>query len=162
MKVKIPKNAMAGRIIGRHTCVYWCQNPHPSSVAASSSSLGMAFVAYWRSQNTPNELAREGTMTALRSPTHPILLMRTNCGIVASWVGSRNVARTAEKSRFLPGKSNLAKAKAASDEMSSTSTATVVATKAVLAIAAQMLILPAMVWTFSPRRSPGVRTGGYR
>ena len=162
MKVKMPRKAIAGRMIGTHTCRYCRKNPQPSRVAASMSSRGMALLEYCRSQNTPNELASEGTMTALRSPTHPILLMRTNCGIVASWVGSRNVVRTMPNNTFLPGNSNLANAKAANEAMNSTSTDTVMATTAVLAIAAQMLIFSVMVWTFSPNRLPGVSTGGYR
>lgn len=73
-------------------------------------------------------------MMVLRLFIYLILFMRMNCGIVVSWVGSKNVVRIIMKSMFLLGKLNLVKVKVVSDEMSNISIDIVVVMRVVLVI----------------------------
>ena len=64
MKVSRPSTAGAGRSAGSTTFQKIRKVEQPSTRAASISSSGTAWLAYWRIMNTPKALTRNGRITA--------------------------------------------------------------------------------------------------
>jgi hypothetical protein len=97
---------------------------------------------------------------ALSEPTQPSQARVTNCGTSASCIGIMKVASTIQNSARRPGKSYLAKAKAASESKSSTRNVTLVAATTVMPIDPQKSIPSNTLFMFSPRWGPGTSLGG--
>src|SRR5207248_7389797 len=102
---------------------------HPSTRAASINSVGSAETRYWRMKKTPKALAAAGRMSAWRwsaQPNHWAIMMYS--GMMPNWVGTIIVAITVPSRAPRPRKRSLAKAKPASDEVSTTEIVTIEAT----------------------------------
>jgi hypothetical protein len=99
-------------------------------------------------------------ISALSEPTQPSQARVTNCGTSASCIGIMKVASTIQNSTLRPGKSYLAKAKAASESRSNTRNVTAVATTTVMPIDFQKSIPSNTLFMFSHRWGPGSSSGG--
>jgi hypothetical protein len=71
MKVSMPSTAAPGRAIGRTMLQKVRSVVAPSTLAASSSSSGSAWIRYCRMKNTPNAAHSEGRITELSVPASP-------------------------------------------------------------------------------------------
>jgi hypothetical protein len=162
MNVVMPRNASPGRIAGSATCRYCRKKPHPSMRAAASSSSGTAPLMYCRIQKIPNAFAAAGTMSAGSVPTQPSRSMITNCGMSASWAGSMYASSSRPNRIRLPGKSNLANVKAASESKNSTSPVTQVATMNVLSIEPKKSMLSNRRPMLAKSSGPNTSFGGTR
>src|SRR3954464_8982089 len=132
MKVNRPSIAAPGRAAGRATDQKVRRVEAPSTREASMSSSGSASWRYCVIQKTPNALTALGRMTAHRLPIQPSLLITMKSGTIPSWVGTAIVAMTKTSRPFRPRNRSLAKAKPASAEKSTTSSATVELTRMLL------------------------------
>src|SRR5690625_6830905 len=83
--------------------------------AASSRSSGIEPAAICRSRKMPKALAAPGTIRACSVPTQPRVDMRMKLGTRERLPGTSIVAISRMNSGLFPGKSNFAKAKAASE-----------------------------------------------
>lgn len=82
------------------------------------------------------------------------------CGMIASCSGSMKKPISRPKSHLRPGKSNLAKVKAAIESTSSTSTVVATATMTVLSIDPKKSTVSSTCRMFSSRWEPNVIFGG--
>lgn len=86
--------------------------------------------------------------------------MISYCGMIASWVGRRYIDSSTPKKNFLPGKSYLAKAKAASESKNSTRSVVQTATTTVLNSDPKKSILSNRCWMLVTRFPPNHSFGG--
>ena len=86
--------------------------------------------------------------------------MISYCGMIASWVGRMYIASRTPNRYFLPGKSYLAKAKAASESKNSTRSVVQTATVIVLNSDPKKSILSNRCWMLVSRLSPNHSLGG--
>src|SRR3954453_9342718 len=131
MKVNTASTASAGVETGTKIRVRMRMWPHPSSLAASSSSLGTV-MKNWRSRNVPNAVNAHGRISAWYELTQPSCFITRNIGITMTSCGTISVLRYSTNRP--PRKRKLSRANAYPDRADATSVTEVptAATKIVL------------------------------